>query len=41
MILENVVAFEVARAVVDKFGGDSQAEMQARWKLFYQLAAER
>jgi len=40
VILENVVAFEVARALVDKFGGDSLAEMQARWKLFYQLAAE-
>ncbi len=41
VILENVVAFEVARALVDKFGGDSLAEMQARWKLFHQMAAER
>jgi len=37
-ILENVVAFEIARAMVDKFGGDSLQEMQARWKLFHELA---
>jgi chorismate synthase len=41
VILENVVAFEVARALVDKFGGDSLAEMQARWKLFQELAAKK
>ena len=41
VILENVVAFEVAVALVDKFGGDSLAEMQARWKLFQELAAKR
>ncbi len=41
VIVENVVAFEVARAMVDKFGGDSLAEMQARWKLFHELAAEQ
>jgi len=40
-IIENVVAFEVARAMVDKFGGDSLAEMQARWKLFHEMAAQR
>ena len=39
-IIENVVAFEIARAMVDKFGGDSLAEMQARWKLFHELARE-
>ena len=33
-----MVAFEIAAAVVDKFGGDSLEEMQARWKLFYDLA---
>ena len=27
--------------VVDKFGGDSLAEMQARWKLFHELARQR
>jgi len=38
-IIENVVAFEIARAMVDKFGGDSLKEMKARWELFYELAA--
>jgi chorismate synthase len=41
VIIENVVAFEVARAVVDKFGGDSLAEMQARWELFHRMARQR
>jgi len=40
-IIENVVAFEIARAMVDKFGGDSLVEMQARWKLFHELAREK
>ena len=40
-VVENVVAFEIARAMVDKFGGDSLAEMQAHWKLFHDLARER
>ena len=41
VIVENVVAFEVARALVDKFGGDSLAEIRARWKLFHELAGQR
>ncbi|HVA45291.1 MAG TPA: chorismate synthase [Pirellulales bacterium] len=41
VILENVVAFEVAAALVEKFGGDSLLEMQARWKMFQELAKER
>lgn len=41
VILENVVAFEIAAALVEKFGGDSLAEMQARWKLFHDLASQR
>lgn len=41
VILENVVAFEVARAMVEKFGGDSLVEMQGRWRLFHELAAKR
>jgi len=41
VILENVVAMEIARALVDKFGGDSLAEMQARWRLFHEMAGER
>lgn len=41
VIVENVVAFEVARALVDKLGGDSLQEMRARWELFHQLARQR
>jgi chorismate synthase len=41
VILENVVAFEIAAALVDKFGGDSLQEMQARWNLFQDLARSR
>jgi chorismate synthase len=41
VILENVVAFEVARALVEKFGNDSLQEMKARWELFHQLARQR
>ncbi len=41
VIVENVVAFEIAAALVDKFGGDSLAEMQARWQLFLSLARQR
>jgi chorismate synthase len=41
VIVENVVAFEVAAAVVDKFGGDSLEEMKARWQLFQQMASKR
>jgi chorismate synthase len=38
VILENVVAFEMAAALIDKFGGDSLEEMHARWRLFHDLA---
>jgi chorismate synthase len=41
VILENVVAFEIARALVEKFGNDSLQEMKARWDLFQQLARGR
>ena len=41
VIVENVVAFEVAVALVDKFGGDSVEEMKARWDLYHQLARSR
>ncbi|MFZ4733671.1 MAG: chorismate synthase [Pirellulales bacterium] len=41
VIVENVVAFTVAEALVDKFGGDSVEEMQARWTLFHDLARRR
>jgi chorismate synthase len=41
VILQNVVAFELAAAMVEKFGGDSVMEMQARWKLYLELARQR
>jgi chorismate synthase len=41
VIIENVVAFEVAAAVVDKFGGDSLAEMKSRYELYLDMARER
>jgi len=41
IVVENVVAFEIARALVEKFGGDSLTEMQACWKVFHQLARKR
>jgi chorismate synthase len=41
VIVENVVAFEVACAVVDKFGGDSLPEMKARYELYLAMARER
>lgn len=40
-ILENVVAFEIARAVVEKFGGDNLEEIRERWKLFYDMARKK
>lgn len=41
VIIEAVVAFEIARALIDKFGGDSLIEMQARYEQFQKLAQER
>ncbi|MFV2068730.1 MAG: chorismate synthase [Pirellulales bacterium] len=41
VIVENVVAFEVACALVEKFGGDSVAEMKSRWEAFHVLARQR
>jgi chorismate synthase len=41
VIVENVVAFEVARALVEKFGNDSLVEMKARHELFLKMARER
>jgi len=41
VIIENVVAFEAARALVEKFGNDSLQEMKARWELFQQMARQR
>lgn len=39
VVVENVVAFEIARAMVEKFGGDSLAEMKTNYQNF--LAAAR
>jgi chorismate synthase len=41
VIVENVVAFEVAGALIDKFGGDSLEEMKARYALFMEMAKKR
>lgn len=41
VIIENVVAFEIAAALIGKFGGDSVMEMEARWKLFHEMAGKR
>ncbi|MEX2315732.1 MAG: chorismate synthase [Pirellulales bacterium] len=41
VIVENVVAFEVACALVDKFGGDNLAEMQGRYELYLSMAREK
>ncbi|GAB6165730.1 chorismate synthase [Thermostilla marina] len=41
VIVENVVAFEIAAALVDKFGGDSVEEMITRVQLFESMARKR
>lgn len=41
VIVENVVAFTVAQALIEKFGGDSVKEMQARYATFQELARQR
>ena len=40
-ILENVVAFEIAAAVMEKFGSDSLEEIQANWMTFHELARRK
>jgi hypothetical protein len=40
VVAENVVAFEVARAMVDKFSADTLTEMRAAYD-FYLEAARR
>ncbi len=39
VIMEAVVALEIAAAMIDKFGGDSVQEMKQRWDLFQEMAA--
>ena len=41
IIIESVVAFEIAAAMIDKFGGDSIEEMHARWNLFQEMARKK
>ena len=41
VVVENVVCFEIARAIIDKFGGDSIEEIVARHKLFQELARKK
>jgi len=38
VILENIVAFEIARAMVDKFAGDSLLEMKTNYENFLMIA---
>jgi chorismate synthase len=38
VIIENVVAFEIARALLDKFGGDSMTEVKANYENFLATA---
>jgi chorismate synthase len=38
VIMENVIAFEIARALVEKFGGDSMTEMKANYEHYLQTA---
>ncbi len=41
VIVENVVAFEIGRAFVEKFGNDSIEEIERRWELFHEMARRR
>ncbi len=41
VVAENVVGFEIAAAIVEKFGGDSIAEIKDRVALFEQTVAKR
>ncbi len=41
VIVENVVAFAVAEAFVEKFGGDSLQEMKRRYELFIEMATAK
>ncbi|MGB9689272.1 chorismate synthase [Thermogutta sp.] len=41
VIVENVVAFEIAAAVIEKFGGDHIEEIHQRMQLFEKMVRER
>jgi chorismate synthase len=38
VVMENVVGFEIARALIEKFGGDSLREMKANYESYLQAA---
>ena len=38
VVAENVVALEIARAVREKFGGDSMAEVRSQFASYLELA---
>ena len=38
VVMENAVAFEVARVALDKFAGDTMIELDAAWKTYLDLA---
>ncbi|MGA2441178.1 MAG: chorismate synthase [Tepidisphaeraceae bacterium] len=38
VIMENVVAFEIARAMLEKFGGDSMREVRGNYENYLGLA---
>ncbi|KAA0212382.1 MAG: chorismate synthase [Leptolyngbya sp. PLA3] len=38
VVMENVVAFEVARCLLDKFGGDSMTELEANFRSYLEMA---
>ena len=38
VVMENVVAFEIARTFRDKFSGDSMVEVRAQYDAFMDLA---
>jgi chorismate synthase len=40
VVMENVVAFEIARAFLEKFGGDSLTEIKANYDTFLSLARQ-
>jgi chorismate synthase len=40
VVMENVVAFEIARAFLDKFAGDSMHQVQANYEAFMDMARQ-
>ena len=37
VVMENVVAFEIARAFLEKFGGDSMHQVQANYEAYMEM----